>query len=406
MLGVTTSHQLGKTDEILREVAEEMGRGNTFYRTQVGVFFGESGVTVKDPYFGGEGPDRAGCTHCGGCMVGCRHNAKNTLDKNYLFFAEKRGAEIIPERRALDVRPLPGGGYAVRTERSTAVFAKRRRTFTAPNVVFAAGVLGTVNLLLRCRDRGHLPALSPTLGHYSRTNSEAIVSVKAKSSKVDYSEGIAVSAGFYPDPETHIEAVRYGRGSDFMALTATMMVEGGGRVPRPLRFIGNIFRHPIRFLRMLNPFGWAKRTMILLCMQPLDNRMNLRMRRRWWWPFRRVLDSDRGTRKPVPTYLPIAHETARRIAKRIDGMPQSILAEVLLDLSSTAHILGGCTIGHGPEDGVVDERCRVFGYEGLYVMDGSAIPANLGVNPSLTITALAEHAVSHIPPKGLATTTT
>lgn len=399
MLGVVESAHLAETDEHLRAVARDMGRGETFYRTSVGVYFGEPGVTVPDPFFGGEGPPRTGCVLCGGCMVGCRHGAKNTLDKNYLWLAEKRGAVVIPETRVTDVRPLSGGGFEVATERSTAILRKRRRTLRARNVVLSAGVLGTVKLLAACKARGSLPNVSDALGKYVRTNNEALLAVKSKRRDVDWSKGIAISAGFHPDETTHIEAVRYPSGSDFMALLGTVLVGGGPPWPRPLRFLAAAFLRPFQFLRLLSPFGWARRTMILLCMQPVDNSLELRWRRRWWWPFRRALDSYRGDRAPAPTYIPIANEAAERIARNVGGIPQSVLPEVLFDLSSTAHILGGCAIGHGPSDGVVDARCRVFGHDGLWVVDGSVIPANLGVNPSLTITALAEHAMSQVPAK-------
>ncbi len=401
MLGVVEAAHLGDSDRVLEAVANEMGRGATFHRTHVGVYFGEPGKTVPDPFFGGEGPERTGCVLCGGCMVGCRHGAKNTLDRNYLYLAEKRGAVVVADTKVVAVRPRagPGGGYEVETRRAGGMLRRRRRTYTARGVVFAAGVLGTVDLLLRCRERGLLPRLSGRIGTYVRTNSEALVAAKAKSGDADYSRGIAISAGFYPDENTHIETVRYPKGSDFMSLLGTVLVGGGPPWPRPLRFLATVLRHPIRFLRLLNPFGWARRTIILLVMQPVDNSLELRLRRRWWWPFRRVLDSDRGRRPPVPTYIPVANEVAERMSEKIDGIPGSVLPEVLFDLSSTAHILGGCPMGRGPEDGVIDARGRVFGYDGLYVVDGSAVSANLGVNPSLTITALAEHAMSHVPPR-------
>jgi cholesterol oxidase len=399
MLGVVPTAHLGVTEEVLKLTADEMGRGHTFHRANVGVYFGEPGVTVKDPFFGGEGPDRTGCTLCGGCMVGCRHGAKNTLDRNYLYLAERRGAVVVPETRVTDLRPRAGGGWEVAIERSTALLRKDRRVLTAKNVVVSAGVLGTVGLLTKCREKGSLPELPAALGRYVRTNSEALVGVKAKKRDADFSTGIAIEAGFHPDEQTHIELCRYPKGADFMSLLGTVLVGGGPPWPRPLRFVATVLLHLFTALRLLWPFGWAKRSTILLVMQPLDNSLELKLRRRWWWPFRRALDSDRGDRPPAPTYLPLANETAKRIARRLDGIPQSVLPEVLLDLSSTAHILGGCAIGHGPDDGVVDARGRVFGYEGLYVIDGSMIPANLGVNPSLTITALAENAMSHIPSK-------
>ncbi|MEZ0228603.1 MAG: GMC oxidoreductase [Planctomycetota bacterium] len=400
MLGVVEASFLATTDEHLLAVAKDMGREHTFHRAKVGVYFGEPGKTVPDPFFGGEGPDRTGCTLCAGCMVGCRHGAKNTLDKNYLYLAEKRGVRIVPETRVTDIRPIPGGGYELFCERSTG-FSYKSWTLRARNVVVSAGVLGTVKLLMGCRDRGSLPALPRALGGWVRTNSEALIGIKAKERSADYSKGIAISAGFHADDKTHIETCRYPAGSDFMSLLGTVLV-GGGKLPRPLYFLGAVLKKPFQALRLLWPFGWARRTVILLCMQPLDNSLELRMRRRWWWPFSRALDSDRGDRPPAPTHIPIANATAERMAVKMNGMPQSVLPEVLLDTCSTAHILGGCAIGHGPQDGVVDKACRVFGHEGLWVIDGSVIPANLGVNPSLTITALAEHAMSQVPIKGTA----
>lgn len=400
MLGVVEAKHLADADLVLKQVAGEMGRGETFHRTQVGVFFGEPGQRVKDPFFGGEGPDRAGCTLCGGCMIGCRYHAKNTLDRNYLWLAERRGAVIVPETRVVGVMEREGGGYRVLTERSTAIGrGRRRRVFTADRVVVAAGVIGTVSLLLRSRERGWLPRLSRALGTYVRTNSEALLSAKAWSRNADYSKGIAISAGFYPDPETHIETVRYPAGSDFMAVLGTVLVGGGPPWPRPLRFIASIVRHPLRFLSSLVPFGWARRAIIFLVMQSVDNSLDLVRRRPWWFPFRRRLDSSRGSRRPAPTYIPLANDVAERVASKIGGFAQSVLPEVLFDLSSTAHILGGCPMGRSAEDGVIDSACRVFGHPGLHVVDGSMISANLGVNPSLTITALAEHAMSQVPAK-------
>jgi len=400
MLGAVEAQHLGKTEGYLRDCAEQLGRGDHFRRTTVGVYFGEPEKTVPDPFFDGKGPERTGCKLCGACMVGCRHGAKNTLDRNYLYLAEKLGTEIIPETRVVDVVPRSGGGYDIVTECSTKFLGKGRKVYSARNVVFSAGVLGTVKLLYQCKERGSLPKLSRALGTYVRTNSEALVGIKSNNPDEDFSEGIAIAAGFFADDNTHIEAVRYNKGSDFMGLLATVMVGGGPPWPRPVRFLGTVLRHPINFVKMLNPIGWAKRSMVLLVMQDVDNSLQLRMRRRWWWPFSRKLDSDRGERSPVPTYIPLANQVAERIAKNIDGTTQGVLAEVLLDLSSTAHILGGCPIGVSRDEGVIDQHNRVFGYEGLFVVDGSMIPANLGVNPSLTITAMAEHAMGQIPAKG------
>jgi len=404
MLGATKSPIIVETDRMLKSIADDMGRGHTFHHANVGVYFGEVGKTVKDPFFGGEGPDRTGCILCGGCMVGCRHGAKNTLEENYLYFAEKRGATILPESRVTDVRPLEGGGYELTVERSTGLLHPRR-IVRVRGVVVSAGSYGTVNLLMRCKERGSLGKLSGELGKYLRTNSEALLAVQSRKQDVDYSRGIAITSGVYVDDKTHIEVVRYPAGSDSMAMLATVLTDGGGKVPRWLRWIGNIVRHPIRFLRTAVPFGWARKTAILLVMQPVDNHLRYKLRRRWYWPFGKKLDSDRGDGPPVPVYIPVANLVAKKMAEKMGGgIPQSGTMEVLLDKASTAHILGGCPIGLTPDDGVVDPQSRAFGYDDLYVVDGSIIPANLGVNPSLTITAMAEHAMAHVPPRVTRTT--
>ncbi len=398
MLGVVEAPKIYPGDELLRDVARELGRGQSFQRTQVGVYFGEPGVTEPDPYFGGEGPERTGCTHCGACMVGCRIGAKNTLVNNYLFLAERRGAEVLPEQKVTELRPLAEGGYALTMQRSVG-WRHPQRTVRAKNVVLSAGVLGTVGLLLTCKQKGLLPALSDQLGNYVRTNSEALLAVRSSKKDVDYSQGIAIAAGVYVDEQTHIEVVRYNEGSDALAPLATVLTGDGPPWPRWLRWLGNMLLHPLHALRSSVPFGWAKKTAILLVMQPLDNHLRLRLRRSWLWPFTKKLDSQRTTEKPAPVYIPIANEVARRMASKVGGVPQSGIVEVLRNVSTTAHILGGCPIGRSSDEGVIDERGRVFGYEGLYVIDGSMIPANLGVNPSLTITAMAEHTMSFVPPK-------
>jgi cholesterol oxidase len=399
MLGAVPSEVLVETDLMLKEIAEDMGRGDTFHRATVGVYFGEKGKTVPDPFFGGEGPARTGCVLCGGCMVGCRYGAKNTLEENYLWFAEKKGTTIVPESRVIDVVPLEGGGYELTVERSTGMSHPRRK-IRARGVVVSGGSYGSVNLLMRCKERGSLGKLSEQLGRYLRTNSEALLSVQSNKKGVDYSKGIAITSGVHIDDKTHIEVVRYSAGSDAMAPLATVLTGGGGAMPRQLRWIGAVLRHPLQFLRTLNPFGWARKTAILLVMQPVDSHLRYTLRRRWYWPFGKKLDSDRGGGPPVPVYIPVANLVAKKMAEKMGGgIPQSGTIEVLLNKASTAHILGGCPIGLTPEDGVVDPQSRAFGYEDLYVVDGSIIPANLGVNPSLTITAMAEHAMSHVAPR-------
>jgi len=400
MLGANKTPRVFRGDESLRRVAKEMGREETFHNANVGIFFGEPGVEVDDPYFGGKGPKRSGCTFCAGCMVGCRHNAKNTLDKNYLYLAEQAGAQVVPDRKVTDVRPLDGGGYQISTERTDRPWGPRGRSFRASKVIFSAGVLGTIRLLLDCRKRGSLTKLSQRLGDFVRTNSEAIIGVTSRGKEPTHCEGIAIASGFYPEPGTHIEAVRYSEGNDLLSGLATLMTDGSGAIPRQLRYFLTILRHPIDFLRSLTPFGWARKTLILLVMQTRSNWLQMRLGRRWFWPFTPMLVTRAadGEDKP-PTYIPIGHEVARNLAKEYDAFPVSSINEVLLDVPTTAHLLGGACIGPDTEHGVVDVRNEVYGHPGLFVIDGSMIPANLGVNPSLTITALAEHAMSQVPTK-------
>jgi cholesterol oxidase len=397
MLGVTENPMLGSADEALRRAAARRGKEGTFRNTPVGIYFGEPEVTVPDPYFDGEGPERTGCTFCGGCMVGCRPGAKNTLDKNYLFLAEKAGAEIVADTRVELVEAIDGGGYRVHWQRSNGLFSSKRGVTSARNVVFSGGVLGTVRLLMECKERGSLPQISDQLGNIVRTNSEALLGVTSRSRK-DLWEGIAIAAKVEIDDETHFECVRFSKGSDVMLLLGTMLTDGGPGMPRQLKWLGNILRHPIDFLRILKPWGKAETGTVVMAMQTVDNHTRLVRKRQLLWPFSRTLTTQPDPDQPgIPSYIPVANEIAREIAEELDGIPQSSYNEVLLDTSSTAHILGGCGIGSGPENGVIDSSGRVFGQDGLYVMDGSMIGANLGVNPSLTITALAEHVCSRIP---------
>lgn len=409
MLGVTQNPRLGEQDEILRDVAREMGKEETFRPANVGVYFappGQEGQPVPDPYFGGEGPARSGCTYCGGCMVGCRHGAKNTLVKNYLWFAEKKGAKIIAERKVIDVRPLVhgsdgAGGYEIVTESSTRWFNRDRQVIHARNVVFAGGVLGTMKLLLRCKHvTKSLPRISDQLGWNVRTNSEALVGVSEavpKEKKV-YTPGVAITSIFHPDEHTHIEPVVYSKGSDFMRLLAVPMVDGGSPFIRFVKLVLALLTSPLQMARLYLSRLWAENSVILLVMQTIDNRMRLRVSRPVWTLFQPVMSTARqpGVRD-VPAYIPVANQVARMFARRVGGIPASAVNEVALNIPTTAHILGGCSIGADAAHGVVDTNHRVFGYEGLYVCDGSVIPANLGVNPSLTITAMSERAMSLVP---------
>ncbi len=394
MLGVQPNPVETPSDRVMRQVAERLGVEDTFESTPVAVYFGEPGVTVPDPYFGGSGPERTGCVLCGGCMTGCRYHAKNRLDTSYLHLAERNGAQILAEHHVRDVVPLEGGGYRVMTERPGAWLRHRRRSFTAEQVVFSAGALGTMRLLLRLRDEGRLTDLSPRLGRHFRTNSEALTGALARTVEVDYSKGVAISSSFQPDEHTHIEPVRYEKGSNAMGLLTTMMVDGGGAGPRWLRFLGQAAMHPVQFLRSMSVYRWAERTIILLVMQSHDNSLRLLRTRSG------RLTTDQESGKPNPTYIPVANEAARIAADLIGGDPGSSINEVLLDAPLTAHPIGGACIGDSPERGVIDPYQRVFGHAGLHVVDGAAITANPGVNPSLTITAMSERAMAFWPNRG------
>lgn len=392
MLGAVESPDVGNADRILREVGIELRGEDTFHVNPVGVFFGEPEKTVPDPYFNGEGPDRTGCKKCGACMIGCPIGAKNTLDLNYLYLAEKLGTHIIPEMEVTGVRPLSEGGYEVIARTSHGLFRKNQ-VFKTKNVVFSGGVMGTVNLLLNCKQNGMLPNLSDRLGDLTRTNSEAILGVDSRDRTHDWNDHIAITSGIYPDANTHIEVVRYNKGSDLLYAIATVLTDGGGRIPRFLRFLGTILRHPYQFLRALWIPGQSARTTVILVMQSTENYLRLR---KTHFGLASELPPDG---KRIPSYIPIANQVTRKMAEKMQGYPKGSWFEVLLDAPSTAHILGGCTMGETAEDGVVDSRGRVFGYPGLYVADGSVIPSNLNANPALTITAVAEYFMSCIPEK-------
>jgi cholesterol oxidase len=401
MLGVAEYEGVTPADELLREYGEEIGVGDTFKPTRVGVFFGEPGAEVPDPYFDGEGPPRSGCIRCGSCMVGCRYGAKNTLVKNYLWFAERRGVEVIAERQATEIRPLGkadgSDGYEVVTAHPGAWARRRQRTLRAHGVVVAAGPLGTNQLLADCRHSGALPRLSNRLGHVVRTNSESIQAVTAPDDRRDFSRSVAITSSIYPDPDTHIEVVTYGRAGDAISRLFTAMTGPGTRATRPMKWIAAMLRHPLRTLRLLWPAKWSQRTVILLVMQTVDAAMRLRAEPARFGRGVR-LQTEQDPERPNPTYLPAAEHAARWFARRTRGIPQSGLTESTMNIPTTAHILGGAVIGADPEHGVVDSQHRVFGYRNLLVCDGSAVPANPGVNPSLTITALAERAMTFVPP--------
>ena len=406
MLGVTLNPTVTAADEVLQKVATKMGVGESYHAAPVGVFFGrdgakEPGALVPDPFFGGEGPDRHGCLECGECMVGCRHNAKNTLVKNYLHLAEKAGAEVLPLTTVTRVAPRPEGGYAVEVRPTGRRGQRHHRTLTAQHVVMAAGTWGTQELLHQMKASGALPHLSDRLGHLTRTNSESICSASLKLSKrkdADFHHGVAITSSIHPDERTHIEPVRYGQGSNSMSFLQTVMTNGGGRLPRPLRWLLAVLRHPLNFLALyLGIKDWSNRTIIALVMQTHDNSITVFGKKTWRG--RLKLSSRQGHGEPNPTWIPAANEATRLMAEENGGAAYGSTGEIF-DIPMTAHFLGGAVIGATPEDGVIDAYHRVFGHPDLYVVDGAAISANLGVNPSLTITAQAERAASMWPNKG------
>ena len=400
MLGVTAFPGLSRADRVLREVAGDMAIGDTFRPTPVGVLFAtgdqKPGQEVPDPFFGGAGPARRTCTHCGACMTGCRHNAKNTLVKNYLHLAERAGAQVHPLTTVVDVRPRGGGGYTVTTVRTGTWGRKHRRTFTADQVVFAASALGTQRLLHRLRDQGSLPGLSRRLGYLSRTNSEAVLAVRSRDRDADYTDGVAITSSIHPDEVTHVEPVRYGKGSGLMGLLATVLVDGKDGHRRWALGLRELARHWRVLPWLLNPRKWSQQMIALLVMQSLNNSVTTYTKRGL---LGRRMTTRQGDGAPNPTWIPAGHEVARRVADKIGGVPQGAWTD-FANIPLTGHFIGGCAIGDSPDTGVVDPYQRLWGYEGLHVVDGSAISANLGVNPSLTITAQAERAMALWPNKG------
>lgn len=398
MLGVTTNPMMEEAEKALRNVSIKMNAEATFHPTQVGVFFGAPGQKAADPYFSGDGPERSGCTGCGGCLVGCRHNAKNTLDKNYLYFAEKWGAAIHPETTAVQIIPEDGGGYAVKTRSTTSWSGKKGKTFHAKKVIVSAGVIGTVELLLQNREvHKTLPKISGQLGKDVRTNGESLLGATGFDKNRDMSKGIAIGAGFNPDGNTKIEAVKYPAGSNAMRMLAVPLTPDGSRLTRPLKMILAAIRRFPKLVRVWFSGDWAKQSVILLTMQKKDQTMSLILKQKGLLR-RRKMSSAPGSEK-VPSYLPIAQEAAKHLAEELKGEPQNVASEVLLGRPATAHILGGCKIGENKDNGVINTRHEVFDYPGLYVCDGSVTPSNLGVNPSLTITALAERFSAQFPVK-------
>jgi len=410
MLGVTTNPRQWPADGILKEIATGLGVRSTFQPTKVGVFFGgdqdAEGQEILDPYFDGKGPSRNTCIHCGGCMVGCRYNAKNTLVKNYLYFAEKLGARILPEANVHNIIPLAqkqadGARYEVAYHRTTAWLYGQERRVRARNVIFSGGTLGTLGLLFKCREVTHtLPRISNRLGEIVRSNSEALLGMMSPNKQIDYSKGVAITSIFRADEKTAVEPVRYSAGSSLIRLISAPLIDPQRSfLKRLFSLLWKMITHPMVFLRTYILPGWAETTTILLAMQTEDNRLHMRLGRSWLTLFRRGLVSQSAEENPVPTRIEMGHYITGEFTRRIHGDAAGSIVEVLFDTPITAHILGGVTFGRDDQEGVIGLDCQIHNYPGLYVVDGSIMPANPGVNPSLTITALAEYAMSMIPPK-------
>ncbi|WP_374207609.1 GMC oxidoreductase [Streptomyces sp. XM4193] len=421
MLGVRLNPTLTPADVHLKVAAEKMGVGDSFHFAPVGVFFGdgkdadgatrtEPGATAADPYFGGAGPERRACTECGECMTGCRKGAKNTLNENYLYLAEKAGVQVFPLTTVTDITDLGDDTYrvtAVPTNKRGRGAKSRSRTFTVPRVIVAAGTYGTQTLLHRMRDEGGLPRISSALGLLTRTNSEALVGAQTvprryrklhgKDAELDFTKGVAITSSIHPDANTHIEPVRYGKGSNAMSLMTTLQVNHTSRLPRLLAHLVTCVRHPNLFLRSLSGRKWSERVIIGLVMQSLDNSLTTSRKQKGLG--KGMLTARQGHGAPNPDYLPEGAEAARHLAEDINGFAGSNVGE-LMGTPLTAHFLGGCPISDDPEKGVIDPYHRLYGHPGVSVVDGAAVSANLGVNPSLTITAQAERAASLWPNKG------
>ncbi len=401
MLGVIDWETMTPADHVLKEVSQDYGTDFTFGMAKVAVFTGEPGKTVSDPYFNGEGPPRTGCTHCGGCMIGCRVGAKNTLVKNYLYLAEKRGVQVQAETRVLDIQTAGVEGYKIKTERSGTLLPIKS-TISAKRIIVAAGCIGTMKLLLRCKYvTKSLPNLSEHLGKQVRTNSEAITGVLERdhSSARDHSKGIAITSHFMPDDVTTIEPVRYSRGSDFIRLLVMPAGDGYRVISRVFSSMRALLSRPSDLLTIFKPGDWTKSSFLLLVMQHLDNRLNFSIGRSFFTGFQLGLTTTPAQGTMPPTYIPVANDVTRSVAKKLNAIPMNGSPDVLLNLATTAHLIGGACIAASPDKGVINMKHEVFGYPGMMICDGSAIPANLGVNPSHTIIAMTERAMSFIPPK-------
>ena len=396
MLGVASNPYFSPSDEAMKEVADQMGVGHTFKLAPLGVYFGDgNGVKSKDPFFGGVGPDRDGCLQCGGCMTGCRHNAKNTLPKNYLGLAEKAGAKVLPEHTVIKIEQLIDGSWQITARKSSAWFGGKRK-FTSAQVVVAAGTFNTQKLMHKMKSDGVLPKISDSLGKLSRTNSEALTGTIMPKGGTDYSKGSAITSSFFPDEHTHVEPVRYGKGSNFMGLLQTVMTDGTDIKKRRKQWFKQIITKPSLLMKIMDVRQWSERTVVALIMQNVDSSLTVKSKRGLLgWRLTSQNDSD----QPNATYIPAANEVARRIAENKGGIAGGHIGD-LVNAPFTAHFVGGCVIGATANDGVIDPYHRVWNYPTMHIVDGASVTANLGVNPSLTITAQAERAFSMWPNKG------
>ena len=403
MLGVELNPFESNSDRAVKKVADRMGFGNTYRLTPLGIFFGTKkklaeGTTVEDPYFGGKGPSRTTCTNCGECMTGCRHGAKNTLVKNYLYLAEAAGAQVVADTTVTDIQEVNDGSYLISTRHSSSVGIIKAERITADQVIVAAGALGTAKLLQKVRAKGRLTGLSEQLGYLSRTNSESLLGVVSRGDEIDYTEGSAITSSVFPDEHTHIEPVRYGHGSGFMGIMVSLMASGKkGETPTPLRLLGATLRNLNLLPKFYNLRTWPQRTLILLVMQARDNSLTTFAKTTIFG--RKKLTSRQGYGETNPAWVKAGHDFTRELATDMRGIPGAVATEPF-GIPMTAHFLGGCVIGANAKEGVVDGYLRAFGQPGLHIFDGSTLSANPGVNPSLSITAQAEWAAAHWPNKG------
>jgi cholesterol oxidase len=391
MLGVTTNPHLKEGELALKSCGKKLGIEESFHATEVGIFFGEKGKTVSDPYFSGKGPEREGCHVCGACMIGCPTGSKNTLDKNYLYFARLWGAKIFSKTKVTKIKPNANdNGYEVETIDPT-VFFSRKKTLKAKKVILSAGVLGTMDILLKNRDLYKtLPNISSCLGKTVRTNGESLLGVTSFKKGINFSDGIAIGAAIHPDEKTKIECVRYPSKSGLLRFLAVPLTGDGHWLSRPLKLIGNTLINLGGVLKLWAVKDWAKSTLILLAMRTTENKIYLSLGRSRWSFFIRGLQGNNEKGEEIPPYMEVAQNAAKVLAEEVDGLAQNVASEVLIQTPATAHILGGAVLGKSIDDGVINEDHEMFGHKGLYIMDASVIPTNLGVNPSLTITALAE----------------